>query len=86
MIELSYSTDLYSGTAIDSAVQVYSDYASFELGKTPEAYKVRLTATGGFDEGTIADEFSNYALGATIEQRQSEAAIQPAPEPATGDR
>jgi len=84
MIEIDYSTDLYSGTAIDSAVQVYSDYASFELDKTNEAYKVRITKTGEFDEKTIADEFSNYALGATIEERQSEA--RPAPEPVTGER
>jgi hypothetical protein len=84
MIEIDYSSDLYSGTAIDSAVQVYADYASFELDKTNEAYRVRITATGEFDEHTIADEFSNYALGATIEERQSEA--RPAPEPVTGER
>ncbi len=74
MIEQSYSTDLYSGFAIDSAVKVYSEYASFELDKTPEAYKVRITRTGDFDESMIADEFANYALGATIEARQTEAA------------
>lgn len=74
MIELSYAADLYSGFAIDSAVKVYSDYASFELEKTSGAYTVRLKATGEFDEQTIADEFSNYALGATIEERQSETA------------
>ncbi len=74
MIELSYRSDLYSGFAIDSAVKVYSGYARFELEKTPDAYTVKLTATGEFSDAAIADEFSNYVLGATIEERQSETA------------
>lgn len=68
MIELRFHTDLYSGFAIDSAANVYRQFADIALEKTPDAYVVKVTATGEHDERTIADELSNYALGATIEE------------------
>ena len=67
MTELVFSTGLYSGFAVDAAVKAFSAHADFELEKRDEAYVVRLTSKGDFDEATIADELGNYALGATIE-------------------
>lgn len=69
MTELVFDADLYSGFAVDEALKAYSAHADFELEKRPEAYVVRVTGKGDFDEATIADEFGNYALGATIEAR-----------------
>lgn len=70
MIDLRFSSELYSGFAIDSAVKTYSGFAEFVLEREPEVFVVRLTALGEHSEPRIADEFSNYALGATIEERQ----------------
>ncbi len=72
MIEVRFSSELYSGFAVDSAVKVYADYASFETEQKDGAYVVRLSASGDFDESMIADELANYALGTTIEQHRSE--------------
>jgi hypothetical protein len=70
VIQLSFRADLYSGFAIDAAAKVYADFAHCELERTADAFVVRLTGTGAHDEQTIADELSNYALGATIEERK----------------
>ena len=71
MTELRFPADLYSGFAIDAAVKVYEPFAKFELEKTDEAYIVTLESKGDQDETTIADELCNYALGATVEERDS---------------
>jgi len=69
MTELRFSADLYSGFAIDEAVKIYSDFARFELEKDASQFIVRLTATDeDVDEGTLAAELANYALGLTIER------------------
>jgi hypothetical protein len=75
--ELRFDAELYSGFAIDSAVQVFADFASFELERAGGEYVVKLTANGEHDEQQIADELANYALGATIEERQSASAHSP---------
>jgi hypothetical protein len=67
--ELVFNADLYSGFAVDEAVKAYSGHATMELEERPDAYVVRVTSKGDFDEATIADELGNYALGATIEAR-----------------
>jgi len=69
-MDLRFPSDLYSGFAIDSALKVYADFAEFALTEEPEAFVVRLTATGDHAEADIADELANFALGATIEERQ----------------
>lgn len=70
MIELEFHRDLYSGFAIDSAVKVYADFATCELERKDDCFVVRLTAKEGQDEAAVAAELANYALGATIEERQ----------------
>jgi len=70
VIELRFREDLYSGFAIDSAVQIYADFASCELQRSAGEYVVRVSALAGQDEQTIADELANYALGASIEERR----------------
>ncbi|MEB2312608.1 MAG: HxsD-like protein [Sorangiineae bacterium] len=71
MTELRFRADLYSGFAVDAAVKVYADYAKFELEQKDGVYFVKLTSTGDADEAMIAEEFSNYALGTTIEQHRT---------------
>jgi hypothetical protein len=73
MIELRFHHELYDGFAVDEAVKVFAELASAELAKEPQGYLVRLTAlaaatAAGLDEGRIALELSNYALGKTIER------------------
>ncbi len=68
MIEVRFHHDLYDGFAVDEAAKVYAPYAAMELVREPEGYLVRISATGDFDERTIAAELGNYALGLTVEK------------------
>jgi hypothetical protein len=70
MIELVFARDLYSGFAVDSAVNAYAEFADCQLEERPDAWVVSLTSSGEHDERTIADELANYALGATIEEQK----------------
>lgn len=70
MIELRFNPDLYSGFAIDEATKIYADFAEFELEQELDAYIVRISSEE-HDEQLLADEFSNFALGATIERRDA---------------
>lgn len=72
MIELRFSPELYAGSAIEEAAKVYTDFGSFQVEQQVDAYVVRVevpAADAAHSEQTLADEFANYALGATIEQR-----------------
>jgi hypothetical protein len=70
MKELRFDADLYSGFAIDGALEIYAEFANFERELSAGQYVVRLTAKADHDEQQIADELANYALGATIEERR----------------
>jgi hypothetical protein len=67
--ELVFRADLYSGRAVDLAVKVFAPFASFDLEETTDAWVVRVEAKPPHDEQAICNELSNYALGATIEER-----------------
>ena len=69
MITLYFRIDLYSGNAVDAAVKAFAAHARAELEERPDAWVVRLEATGDENEQLLADELSNYVLGATIERR-----------------
>jgi hypothetical protein len=69
VIELRFSRDLYAGEAVDAAVKAYAEHARADLTESADAFVVRLEATSDVPEPLIADELSNYALGATIERR-----------------
>lgn len=69
MIELRFDPELYSGDAIEAAVDVYSAFAELSLDKQVDSYIVQLTSNGEHAEQTVADEFANYCLGGTIEAR-----------------
>ena len=70
MIELRFDPELYSGKAIDFAVKTFESFAKIETSQEADAFIVRVAVEPGadHDEGTIADELSNFALGTTIEQ------------------
>lgn len=72
MIELTFAKDLYDGFAIDSAARVFEAVASFEFEEDAARYRVLITPTGRHSEVQIANEFRNYALGATVERRRAE--------------
>jgi hypothetical protein len=69
MIELRFSADLYDDAALAAAARAYSKVATCAVESGPDYYRVSLTATGRVPEARIADEFGNYALGATVEGR-----------------
>lgn len=71
MIELRFHKELYSGFAVDEALKVFADYATFEQADETASWVVRLTTTdASVEERTIANEFANYALGLTIERAE----------------
>ncbi len=72
MIELRFNPELYAGSAVEAAAQVYADFGSFQVDQQVDAYVVRIEAATGDDapgEQTLADEFANYVLGVTVEGR-----------------
>lgn len=69
MTALSFRIDLYSGFALDAAAKAFAEFASIALRSDAERYYVELSSKGDVDERRLADEFANYALGATIERR-----------------
>lgn len=76
MIELRFHHELYDGFAVDEAVKAYARFAAMEQAREPFGFVVRLQASEkakarGIDEGTIAAELMNYALGKTIERHLS---------------
>ena len=78
MIELRFHEELYDGFAIDEAVKLYEPYASFTLSRERGGFAVKLEAKAdaGVEEGLVAAELANYALGKTIERSRS---AQPVP-------
>lgn len=75
MIELTFRADLYALGALSAAASVYAKVANCEVEEGPEYHRVRLTATGRVEESRIADEFGNYALGATVDRRGPSAGV-----------
>jgi hypothetical protein len=76
VIELYFHQELYDGFAVDEAVKAYAAFAAAELERKENGYVVRLTALpavldGGVDEQELAHELANYALGKTIERRET---------------
>jgi hypothetical protein len=76
VIELRFHEELYDGFAVDEAVKAYADFMSAELLREEHGYVVRVTASPGaveqaIDEGILAAELANYALGKTIERSRT---------------
>lgn len=69
MTELRLHRELYSGEAIDAAVEAFAGLARFELREEGEHWLVVIAECDGERDREIAGEFSNYALGLTIEAR-----------------
>lgn len=66
MKELRLHRDLYRGTAVDQALKVYAQVATFEQAEEPTHWIVRVTSTSAAREQRVARELANYALGLTV--------------------
>ncbi len=69
MTEIRLHRDLYRGTAVDAAVKVFSDFASFELREDEGHWVVEVSCDSEDIERRVAGELGNYALGLTIRER-----------------
>jgi len=67
MIELRFRIDLYSPSAVEIAVEAFSDYVEIERQRVDDVEIVRVTAADQAEERTLAAELANYALGATVD-------------------
>ena len=70
MIELRLHRKIYRGTAVDSALEVYGKYATFEQREEADHWVVGVSATTPARERRVAGELANYALGLTIAARK----------------
>ena len=66
MTELRFHREVYRGTAIDEAMNVFARFCTFERSEEPAHWVVRLSAKSAAREREIVGEFANFALGLTI--------------------
>ena len=74
MIEVRFHAELYDGSAIDEAVQVYAPYAAIALAREEGGITVKIEPSPGedaADPAIVAAELMNYALGKTIERSRA---------------
>ncbi len=69
MTELRFHRELYSGTAVDTAVKTYGPFARFELAEEPQYWIVRVSGDAPTRERKIAGELANTALGLSVSGR-----------------
>jgi len=71
--QLRFHKGLYNPDAIAAAVAAFEPFATFERSEEPEHLVVSLACTQpGEDEASLAGEFSNYVLGATVDRVKPE--------------
>jgi hypothetical protein len=66
MTRLTFNKELYATAAIAEAVAAFEPHAQLSRSETDTEWHVDVQADA--DETLIADEFSNFALGVTIER------------------
>jgi hypothetical protein len=59
---------LYAGEAVDEAVKAFARFADFELSDDADAWIVGISPKSEKHAARIVGEFSNFALGKTIER------------------
>jgi hypothetical protein len=67
--ELRMHRQLYSSTAVNEAVRLYSDFAGVELAEESEHFIARVTDDDPARERLVSGELANAALGLTLEER-----------------
>jgi hypothetical protein len=68
MISLRFHKNLYSIDAVEAAVAAFDSFASFGRSDESDHLIVELSIMQpDLDEPTLAGEFANYVLGATVD-------------------
>lgn len=70
MTLLRLHQELYAGTCVDTAAQVYRPHAAVELFEEASYWCVRVTANEPERERQVAGELANYALGLTVKEQR----------------
>ncbi|MCH9682787.1 MAG: HxsD-like protein [Deltaproteobacteria bacterium] len=65
MKELRFHRDLYSGDAVDRAVETFEGWADVARTESPTHWIVQISGRSPAAERRIAGELSNFALGLT---------------------
>jgi hypothetical protein len=68
MKELCFHRELYSGEAVDAAIETLTPWARLTREPTPTHWVVRITARSPAAERRVAGELANFALGLTVRQ------------------
>lgn len=69
MTEIRFHQDLYVGSAVDEALQVFRKFAAFDRAEEPPYWVVRVSGPSDRRERLVARELANYALGLTVHRR-----------------
>jgi hypothetical protein len=64
-----FSKNFYNLKSIKEAAGIYRNFADFDLKNAPKTIGVTLKNIGQKDKERIRDEFSNYALFLSLNQR-----------------
>lgn len=68
MSTLRFHKELYSGMAVDAAVERFERFATFEVADEQSHWSVEVQATRPEHQLQIERELGNFALGLTIER------------------
>ncbi len=71
MTVLRFSRALYDDNAVDAAVKVYAELATFELAEEADYWVVTIECPDDVDEREVVGELGNYALGLTVDAQDA---------------
>jgi hypothetical protein len=71
MITLRFDCGLYAPQAVTEASEAFATVAQINRRCESNVELVELTALDEFDEATVAGEFANYILGATVDKSRN---------------
>lgn len=66
-----FHTTLYSASAIEQAIEVFTEHAAFERRDQDPYVEIELEPKGEESADLLAGEFSNYALALTVEETRA---------------
>lgn len=71
MATLEFNRKLYKRAVIRDAMRTYQEFADFELQARDRYYAVSVKSEDPQNEKVITNEFGNYVLTRTIENRKT---------------
>jgi hypothetical protein len=68
-VTLKFHREVYAGEAVDEAVKMFANHATFELTEQDDYWVVEVSANKPAAERRLVGELCNFALGLTADRR-----------------